>query len=258
MTGSDGVASERHRVVQISDTHLSAAGGRPSQWDTLRSWLDADPPDLLVHTGDIVLENPDDEGDRSAARRLLDEFDVAQVFIPGNHDIGFYDEPLRLADRLDTFRSAWGDDRFLWRLGAWRLVGVDAYLLGHDSALGHEHDAWFAATVRADGFTMVFVHQPPVADRRDGWEMPAHAAAAFAAAIAGRDIAVIASGHRHCAALRTIGAQRMVWAPSLTIRGGDTAEWLRQQDAEDVRPAPGAVEYVLGADGEIEVRFVPL
>lgn len=250
--------TERFRIVQISDTHLSAARGEPPQWAALRSFLAADPPDLLVHTGDIVLEDPDNEADRAAARRMFDDLDVAQVFIPGNHDVGFYDEPLLLERRIDAFWQAWGSDRFVIDFDGWRVIGVDAYLLGHDSSLGRTHDGWFADAIQTDGFKIVFVHQPPFADRRDGWEMPAHASAAFAAAVAGCEVALIASGHRHCAAMRTIDGHRMLWAPSLTIPGGDIASWLQLQGAEDVQPATGVVEYQLFNDGAFEVHAVPL
>ena len=203
MTHPLHVAIEQSRVVQVSDTHFSAAVGEPPQWTALKAWLLDDPPDLVVHTGDVVFEDPDDEADRSAARRMFDDLDLAQVFIPGNHDVGFYDEPQQLAGRLDVFSRTWGGDRFLRDLGAWRLIGVNAYLLGHDSSLGRTHDAWFADATDTDRFKFVFVHQPPFADEPDGWEMPVGASQAFAAAIAGSDIALIASGHRHCGAFRT-------------------------------------------------------
>ena len=252
------VATEQIRVVQVSDTHLSAAAGEPPQWAALRAWLIADPPDLVVHTGDIVLEDPDDEADRITARHMFDGLDLPQVFIPGNHDVGFYDEPQRLPVRLDAFRRTWGDDRFVRDIGAWRLIGVNAYLLGHDSPLGRVHDRWFAETTRTGRFTMVFVHQPPLGDIPDEWEMPAHASKAFADAIADRNIVLIASGHRHCAALRTIGPYAIAWAPSLTLRGDDTAAWLDEQGAEDIRPDPGALEHRFFPDGTLDTRIIPL
>ena len=246
------------RVVQVSDTHLSAAAGEPPQWNALRVWLQADPPDLLVHSGDIVLEDPDNEADRAAARRMFDGLDLPKVFIPGNHDVGFYDEPQRLVARVDAFCRTWGSDRFLRELGSWRVIGINAYLLGHDSAVGRGHDEWFAGALRSPGPTLLFVHQPPFADRRDGWEMATHAEQAFAAAVEGRDIALIASGHRHCAALRTIGVQRMAWAPSLTIDGGDIESWLAQQGDEGVQPGTGVLEHRLFTDGSLVSRVIPL
>ena len=42
------------RVVQITDTHLSARLGVPPQWTSLVDWLADHPADLVVHSGDIV------------------------------------------------------------------------------------------------------------------------------------------------------------------------------------------------------------
>ena len=67
--------------------------------------------------------------------------------------------------------------------------------------------------------------------------------------LAGRDVRVIASGHRHCRVVRD-GRQgeTHVWAPSTTLaaseayHGGD--------------PAPGAVEFHFAPDGTWSYRFL--
>ena len=60
------------RVVQISDTHLSPtrAYAVPNVRAIL-AWLAADPPDLVVHTGDVTADDPDDAGEADFARQLL-------------------------------------------------------------------------------------------------------------------------------------------------------------------------------------------
>ena len=85
------------------------------------------------------------------------------MVIPGNHDVGFYDEDAARAGSDARRRSATrgAHDRFVRDLAGWRLVGVDAYLLGHA-----EHDDWFRHAVTTDGPVMVFVHQPVRGDRR--------------------------------------------------------------------------------------------
>ena len=91
--------------MQISDTHFSADRGVPPQWPAVLDWLAAEPPDLLVHTGDIVYEDPDDDVDRAFAKSLLDQAPVPYVVIPGNHDIGFFGDEADLPRRLDAFRG---------------------------------------------------------------------------------------------------------------------------------------------------------
>ena len=83
----------------------------------------------------------------------------------------------------------------------------------------------------------VFVHQPVGGDPADGWEMPEGPRRAFDRTIAGADVRIVASGHRHCSA--TFG--RAVWAPSLTL---DNAEPPPGTD-----PHRGFVEHVLGPNG---------
>jgi 3',5'-cyclic AMP phosphodiesterase CpdA len=229
---------EPARIVQITDSHFSATAGVPPQWPALLDWLRADPPDLVVHTGDIVFENPDDDADRAFARGLLDSVPAPLAIIPGNHDIGFFGDDADRPRRLATFRDTWGDDRFSLDLAGWRVVGADVYLLGTD-----DHDTWLRRAVATEQPVITFVHQPLDDPERDGWEMPATAVDAFEAATATADVRVVASGHRHTS--RSAG--RAVWAPSLTLTGN-------ADHGDD--PRPGVVEHVIGADGSHAHRVV--
>jgi alkaline phosphatase D len=233
-TSADGA-----RVVQITDTHLSPGRGVPPEWTALVEWLRRDPPDLIVNTGDIVFEDPDDDADRAFARRLHDELPAPFVVIPGNHDIGFYGDETEQPRRLATFREAWGADRFVADLAGWRLVGVNAYLLGSP-----EHDEWLGAAVGVDSPVLVFVHQPADDPSGDEWVMPPEAAGAFARAIADADVRLVASGHRH----RSVDGDGMLWAPSLTLIG-DT-------ERGEGDPRPGFVEFVLSPGGGLDHRVL--
>jgi 3',5'-cyclic AMP phosphodiesterase CpdA len=227
------------RIVQLSDPHLSATAGVPTVWPAVLEWLSADPPDLVVLTGDLALEDPDDAADRDFAHGLLTAVPAPTVAIPGNHDVGFYGEEDRLATRVAAFVATWGADRFRCDLAGWRVVGIDAYRLGED-----EHDAWFAAAVTTAGPVLVFVHQPVGGDGDDEWVMAPPARAAFERAIAGADVRVVASGHRH----RHHRDGRAVWAPSLTLTGPDV----------DLPgdPRPGCLEHRVAPGGHHDVMIV--
>jgi alkaline phosphatase D len=235
------VATDRARIVQLSDTHFSAAAGPPAVWAEVVAWLRQDPPDLVVHSGDIVHEDPDDAADRAFAHALLAEVPAPLVVIPGNHDVGFYGEEAALPRRLAAFESVWGADRFDRDLAGWRIVGVDAYRLGEP-----DHDAWFATAVTTAAPVLVFVHQPVRGDKDDGWEMTSAARAAFDGAVAGADVRVVACGHRH----RFHRHGRAVWAPSLTLTG-PTEDPTRPGD-----PRSGLLQHVLTAGGGHAVDVV--
>jgi 3',5'-cyclic AMP phosphodiesterase CpdA len=234
-TSADGA-----RVVQITDTHLSVRRGVPPEWEALVQWLRGHPPDLIVHSGDVVFEDPDDDDDRAFARRLHDDLPAPLLVIPGNHDIGFYGEEVDRPRRLSAFRETWGGDRFVSDLAGWRLVGADAYLLG-----SAEHDEWLAAAVSVDGPVLVFVHQPIDDPSDDEWVMPPGPAAAFARATAGADVRLVASGHRHRS--RRFGGA--LWAPSLTLVGD-----VDRDDGAD--PRPGFVEFTLAPGGGLRHEVV--
>jgi hypothetical protein len=104
----------------------------------------------------------------------------------------------------------------------------------------------------------VFVHQPPLGDVADGWQMPATARAAFAGIIADRAVALIASGHRHCGARLTIAGRTTAWAPSLTLTSTSSTAWLAAQGAVDVHPRPGMAEITLHDDGRWQHRCIGL
>jgi len=237
------------RVVQLSDLHLGGSVGQPAEATTAIEWIAADPPDLVVLTGDLALVDPDDAADRAIARRFGESLGVPVVAIPGNHDVGFFDEPQHRRRRVEAFRETWGDDRFVVDADGWRLVGVDVYTVGDAEA-----DGWLAASVDTAAPIALFVHQPLDAEPVDGWELPAGVRRRVGELLDGAGVRLVAAGHRHCAVVRdrpggvaAPGALH-VWAPSMRLvgtnayHGGD--------------PSPGAVEYRLDPDGTIAHRLV--
>jgi 3',5'-cyclic AMP phosphodiesterase CpdA len=237
------------RVVQLSDTHLAVADGVPPTVAGLIEWIAADPPDLVVVTGDIVYEDPDDRADREFARAVIGGLPCPWVAIPGNHDIGFYDEAGQLDRRLTAFTTTWGADRFALDVAGWRLVGANAYTVGHDG-----DDAWLATAFDGAQQAALFIHHPLDAEPDDGWQMPEAVRGRVGGLLAGAPVRVVGSGHRHCAVVRdrpggaVAGDAAHVWAPSTTLHGnayhgGD--------------PRPGAVEYRFAGDGTVTNRFVP-
>jgi alkaline phosphatase D len=230
------------RVVQLSDTHLAAAIGVPAGVQALLDWIRGDPPDLVVHTGDVVWEDPDDTLDRAFARLVLSRLPCPMVAVPGNHDVGFFDTAF--ATRLDVFRTTWGGDRFIVDADGWRLIGIDVYAVGDDDA-----DSWLARALEANRPLAAFVHHPLAGEPQDGWQLPVGVVARCNELLAGHDVRLIASGHRHCRVVRsTEDGATHVWAPSTTLVGSESYH--------GGDPAPGAVEYDFAPDGTWSHRFV--
>lgn len=232
-------------MIQLSDTHLAASAGIPEPMQSLIDWIASDPPDLVVHTGDIVFEDPDHAGDRHFGRAVMSTLPCPFVAIPGNHDVGFFDAD-HFDRRLTTFRETWGDDRFVVNGDGWRLIGVDVYAVGSP-----DNDAWLSEALDTSDPVAAFVHQPLAAEPADGWQLPDEVRARFAQRLDVSRVRVIASGHRHCAVTRSPAdpalAPTHVWAPSATLTGH------RYHDGD---PSPGAVDYRFDRGGSWSHRFV--
>ena len=125
------------RVVQISDTHLSPARAYAvPNVRAILAWLAADPPDLVVHTGDLTADDPDDAEEAEFARQLLTADGLPLVVLPGNHDVGGFSGDRFSAERLATHQARWGADAWVVELGPWRLVGADVYRLAEAGHAG--------------------------------------------------------------------------------------------------------------------------
>src|ERR1700733_14710098 len=108
------------RVVQFSAPHISRLGGTPSENTSLLvDFLNEElRPDLVIHTGDVVILNPDSPDDRQAARQLLEQINAPLLVLPGNHDVGESGDDVWMdvsvtSERGAGFAGSWGAVRFL-------------------------------------------------------------------------------------------------------------------------------------------------
>lgn len=231
-------------IVQLSDTHLSRRRAYTTgNFERVVELLAADPPDLIVHTGDIVLVDPDDDDDHQFAKELIDRLGVPVLALPGNHDVGephpAEPDPVT-TERLDRFRRVWGSDRFTVDVEAWRLVGLDAMLLGSGLPDEDEQWAWLDDALGHDGPVAVFLHKPLLfpSDRADttAGTLPSEPQQRLQRRLAASNVRLVASGHlhRHTSGLLPSG-QAFVWAPTTAFLGHDRHDGARR--------TPGFVEY---------------
>lgn len=158
------------KIVQISDTHLTRAGGPTEEsFRLLATHLnDEVRPDLVVHSGDIQVLHPDDSADRAHARELTGLIEAPLLVVPGNHDVG---EPgvnawagIGVTDeRVAAHEAAFGPDHWRHDTDEAVLLGIDSELLG--SGLQREADQWrwfekTLADLPASLPVLLFLHKP--------------------------------------------------------------------------------------------------
>jgi 3',5'-cyclic AMP phosphodiesterase CpdA len=271
------------RVVVVSDSHLSERTPEASaNWDAVVDDLAADPPELVVHTGDLSTDGARLPADLTFARRQLDRAErtgVRVLALPGNHDVGDnpygghpHDELRVSPDRLARYRDAVGPDRWLADVGGagdaggaggWRLVGLDAQLLG--SGLPDEDDQWTWLSSAVDlppagpRHVALFLHKPLVdpPDRPDRtspgrYVVPA-ARERLAKVLAAAPVRAVVSGHVHQFRRHTGEGLSHVWAPTTWAVVPD-----RVQPVLGTK-ACGVAELSLGSDGAVgaELRRPP-
>ena len=224
--------------MQLSDPHLSAS--RPfhqDNWEQVLEALTADPVDLIVVTGDVVLSDPDEEDDHRFAREQLDRLPAPWRVLPGNHDIGDNWVSGAMAKRVDAARLArwqrhFGADRWSLSMDGWLLLGLNAQILNAPGlAAEAEQQAWLRAVLdsaAAAAPVALFLHKPlfmdhPSETAMDQSSLDLEARNGLLAMLAGRDLRLVASGHKHQWRAFDLDGVRHVWAPSTaSVNGAPT------------------------------------
>jgi 3',5'-cyclic AMP phosphodiesterase CpdA len=247
------------RIVQLSDTHISHLGGIPSEnMSILSGFLNAElRPDLVVHTGDVVIANPDSAQDREAARNLLEEIDAPLLVLPGNHDVGESSANPWMgisvtSERVAGFVGTWGPDRFC-TLGSdgtgsadWAFIGINSERFSSGAPEEDEQWDWLASVaeqVRGRS-VMLFLHKPLwfPGDSQPGISVAGPDRDRLISLFAGARLRVVANGHVHRFRDAAEGDIRLVSAPSMTFAMPADPEF-------GLGPAwPGVVEYRIDGD----------
>ena len=157
------------RIAQISDTHLSAE--KPffvGNFERIGEALRASRPDLVLNSGDMSLSGESKESDLSAARALHEAIGLPVRFLPGNHDLGdSHDLAAHGAAAITDERRArylahFGADFWTLDVPGWRLLAINAQLLGSDlAAAADQEDAIVEATASLGARKLaLFLHKP--------------------------------------------------------------------------------------------------
>jgi 3',5'-cyclic AMP phosphodiesterase CpdA len=254
------------RVVVVADSHLSERTPEAGEhWGAVLAYLAADPPDLVVHAGDISAAGSRQPTDLGHAHALLQRVPAPLVVVPGNHDVGdnpgIYG-PQRPAvdyERLNDFRALFGADRFSVGVGGWRVVGIDSQLFGVGGEEATQWD-WLEGELAAAGRAtpvVVVSHKPLVPapgdhDRPSRYVPPA-ARDRLLARFADADVRLVVTGHVHQSLRHEWQGRTHLWVPTT---------WAVRPDAEQRAvgdKVPGLLELNLDGDGawEAEVCHPP-
>jgi len=251
------------RIVQISDTHLSHLGGVTSRnAERLIAFVNDElRPDLVVHSGDVLILDPDSAADRTAARALLDSIRAPLRVVPGNHDVG---EPGQhpwgglhaTSARVAGFASVFGPGHWLELAGGYALIGLSSEIMS--SGLPEEQAQWdWLATVPGQAAgrpALVFSHKPVFSPgpgpANPALSIPDGERERLLEALRDVDVRVYANGHLHRFAIGRQGGALTVTAPSTAF-----AERSPEDLAGPSLRQVGVVEYQCADDGAVEVFF---
>lgn len=252
------------RIIQLSDTHLSEQEpGALQGWRAAVRYIKEVQPDLIIHTGDIVRDDPSNIDDHRFASREMASLGLEVLSIPGNHDIGD-GPPLETAiDHLlvSKFSEYYGHASWIRQIGSWCLIGVNAMLFGSGGPEEAEQWAWFAdgleSASRGGTQLAVFVHKPPFLVQSDepntasSATMPFVSRERFWRLVKSNNVKLVACGHRHEYRHLHHDSTQLVWAPT-------TSDLLKERSAPLAPQCfPGLVEYAFIGPTLVH-RVVPL
>lgn len=201
------------RVVFVSDTHLSARAPESDlNWSAVVRYVQSTRPDLVVHVGDLSLDGAHGPADLAFARSRLDLLGVPWRAVPGNHDVG--DNPSSPGpgqngidgQHREQWLAAVGPDWWVIRVAGWRLIGINAQLLGSGLAAESEQWDWLQAELRAAPATdrvVLVTHKPIAAAEPELGAAPPYrfipgpARSRLADLSRARPIELVVSGHVH-------------------------------------------------------------
>jgi 3',5'-cyclic AMP phosphodiesterase CpdA len=250
------------RIIQISDTHLSPVKAHfADNWAPLAGWIGARRPDLVVHTGDVTVDGADLDADLAYAAELLAGLGVRVLALPGNHDVGeagHAHQPVN-GERLARWRARFGEDRWVEDIAGWRLIGLDAMILGSGTSDEAAQAAWLEATMAACGARRIawFLHKPlflenPAEGDTGYWSVKPQPRARLLALMERHRVALVASGHLHKARDFGLGRTRYLWGPASSFLVGGI------QPAMPGEKRLGAVAYEFDEAGfTAEICAVP-
>jgi len=251
------------KVVQISDTHISESKPHfADNWPKLAEWVRKQSPDLVVHTGDVTVDGADHERELEYCAGLMNQLGSPWLAVPGNHDVGDAKNPHQPvnAQRIERWNRHYRADRWVKDIPGWRLVGLNALLIGSDDPEELKQDRWLEGSMEgARGRRPAwFLHRPlfiegPQEGDTGYWSLKPQPRKRFLGLVAAQQVRVVASGHLHKSHRHDHQGTSYVWGPS-----GGFVVGPKEQPPMPGKAELGAVVYEFGPDDvSIRVEHIP-
>ena len=250
-------------IAHVTDTHLSGTKAFFGEnFAVVAASLRARRPDLVVNTGDVSVNGADLLEDLVASREMHDAIGIPWLAVPGNHDVGDTQETARKQPIDDVRRQRWldvfGPDRWVRDVPGWRLLGINAMLLGSDLPAAGDQDEFIVEAAAGLGGRQLalFLHKPlfiesPGDRERTGHSVTPRQRNLLLAALGGNTPRLVCCGHLHEYRERAVGDLHQLWAPATAFT---IADWfIPTHGGEHI---VGYVELRLEKDGSFATQLV--
>lgn len=215
------------KVIQITDTHFSPSKTHfNNNWAPLLEWLEAEKPDLIIHTGDLTIDGADQVEDITFSLKLMRQASAPMLIVPGNHDVGHLPGSHQTVNqtRLNRWNHHVGSDRFIQDVDGWRLIGFNSLVLGRGDELEEEQLDWLAEAMAGAGERRIalFTHKPIFVDEpNEGdtgyWSIRPAPRVRLYELMARHDVGLVGSGHLHWAWKGAFNETSIIWAPAASF-----------------------------------------
>lgn len=197
------------KIVQISDLHLSTFDDRHKALQRIVDSINAQKPDLICFTGDLVTMGVSEAEPYTEILRQLHATDGV-VSVLGNHDFLLYNHQLKTeAERNDEVERLAEYER---NMLVWKLLRNENYTIRRIDPRTNDTSTLTILGVDNsscdnDGFHTIYAGDLPKAmDGTNGYRiLLTHDPAHWRAEAVGQDIALTLSGHTHSGQVRCFG-----------------------------------------------------
>lgn len=200
------------KIAILSDIHVTPGNQCEEKLQEAVNEINGcDNLDLVVVNGDLTNEGSDEQ--LINVKRILDQLNLPQYVIPGNHENNWSQSATK------TFADLWGNDRFVAETDSLIIVGINCgpYMKMGDGHIKQEDLHWLASTLSQkanNGKRVVSFNHYPLSDDLDNYQD-------YAAILENYRVLIHVNGHYHKNHPYRCGEIECMMVRSLDRKNGD-------------------------------------